>query len=933
MPRFENLYISLPCQSLEDFPTDLVGKNAENFLNGWTVLYHPRLIATAQSALKWFNAEDCPTELENSLVMVPAVSASLVDADLRRQCEQANALFIDQDLNRDELAKLLLDEVGSESASQIDGDLIADFYALGYGHLQVQLMTHQLRFSSSLDQQRFSELLVTAAESAVAGADVEETKTKLQLCFDLLLEERNSYYPVEASLVDYTLLAETTLGSSLRKQLTREYKTNVLATGSIAQTIGDKHPETAAAIQQAIESERLEIVGMHQTELPAPLVSRNTIVRDLKIGRDNIHSQLGTTPEIFARRTTGLCPALPEILEKMGVEYALHSSLDEGRTPVSSSSSIRWESPAGEMVVALTQTPVDTNQPETFLRLAVTIGETIDNEHCAFVLLAHWPNRQCAFFEDLLRVQNYGPLFGNFCSFSECFAAIYDPGYGESYSPDEYRNAYLKQALATNQPNPVSRYVDYWRRTTHIATLENLLLMAACLNSKPGLQTAAEEIQQLAFQTDKNVTVDQDFGIDERIDALRNRLVARISDSANEDPDSIAVLNTTHFPRNQEIRSEGNLPNSESAESIYLRASQNNETTWIVQCPPMGHTRLKADTRSKKPKPFVPVVDDYRMQNEYFRIAIDPDTGGMRSLNLYTRRANLMTQRLALRRFSGNAAINTGGYSEMVATKVSVVADTPLSGVATSTGNLIIDGEKCGEFQQRIQVSRGSKLIRFAVELEGLSELNSGDPWGNYVCNRFAWLEEAAKLTRGMHGVRCEVTEQKFCATNFIKIAEPDYQMTMLTGGLPYHQRTGRRLLDTLLVVPSESCRKFQFALSVNNPYAQQAATDWMCEPVVLKNKSLNQADSWLFHLNAKNVAVTQSRPVFDDSGQLAGVRFKLQETEGRRGELKIRCPYKIKRAFLLNLSDQPIEELKVENNTVLTDFLGSQMFDIEIGW
>ena len=932
MTRFGNLYILLPCHSLEDFPTDMVGKKAENLLSAWTVLWHPRLIASARSAPQWFPAEETPTELESALVMVPTLSATMVEPRLHEKCEQAGAMFVDQDLNRDELEKLVLDQI--ELPPVVDAEIVADFFALGYGYLQVQLMTRQLRYSSSLDEQRFSELLVTAADTATTSNSTEETKAKLQLCFDLLLEERNSYYAVQASLIDYTLLAETTLSSSLRKQLACPYKSNLLLTGSLAQTINDKHPETSTAIRKAIEAEQLDLIGMHQTELPAPLVSRNTIVRDLQLGRKNINSAFGVAPEVFARRTTGLCPALPEILEKMGIEYALLSSLDEGRNPASSSASIRWEAPSGEMVVALGQAPIDTNRPESFLKLAIKIGEAIDNEHCAFVLLAHWPGRQCSSFEDFVRAQEYGPLFGEFCSFSECFATIYDPGYGESYSADEYRNAYLKQAVTSGQPNPISRYVDYWQRTARIASLENLLLMAACLEPSSDHQTAAHEIDSLALRTDNDVTVNQDFEIDEQIDTLRGRLVANMASSAIEDADSIMVLNTTHFPRNQRITSEGALPGSGPVESIYLRASQNNETTWIVNCPSMGQATLPSNVRTKKSKPLVPVVDGYRMQNEYFRIAIDPDTGGMRSLNLYSRRANMMTQRLAMRRFSGHAAIDTGSYSEMVATNVSVVADTPLSGLATSTGSLIINGEKVGEFQQQIQVTRGSKLIRFEVEFEGLKELDSGDAWGNYVCNRFAWMDEAAKLTRGLHGVRCEITEQKICATNFIEIAEPDYQMTLLTGGLPYHQRIGRRLLDTLLVVPNETRRKFQFALSVNNPYARQAATNWICEPITLVNKRpAGQANSWLFHFNAKNITLTQTRCVFDETGKLSGARFKLQETEGRRGDLKIRCPYQIKRAFLLNLVDTPIEELKVQGNQAQTDFLGSQMFDIEIVW
>ena len=946
MRRFEHLYILLPCHSLEDFPTHHVGKDAANLLDFWTVLWHPRLIASASSPPKWHQAEETPSDLANSLVLVPQVSHTAIKPDLRLKCEQASAILIDEKLGRDDLAKLILDKLDSDSdtpegqgaPASINAETVADFFALGYGYLQVQLMTQQLRYSSSLDEKRFSELLVDAAETAIAekprfDSISEKTTAKLQACFDLLLEERNRYYPVEANLLDYTLLAETTLGKSLCNQLKRDQKMNLLMTGQLAQTIAQKHPATYSAIHAAIDSGKLDLLGVNQTELPAPLVSKNTIVRDLTLGQEQIEEVFDQPPTIFARRTSGLFPALPEILEKMDIQFALHSSLDVGRNPVCTNSNMRWEAPSGEMVLALSQTPVDANRPETFLKLAITIGEAIDNEHCAFVLFAHWPNRYSASFDDLLRTHKYGPLLGNFTGFQDCFEAVYDPGYGETHSASEYRNAYLKQAVAAKQANPISRYIDYWRQSWRIASLENLLLMAACYRQSSDHQTIADEIETIALQIDQNLQCDQDFDIDEQLDSLQRRLLASIN-PVDEKSNSITVINTTNFPRTQKIKSAGNFPTSNSVDSIYLRVSQNDETTWIANCPPMGHATLSPEVSSKKKKPIIAVVDGYKMRNEYFRIAVDPQTGGMRSLNLYTRRANILTQRLAMRRFSGHSAIDPGAYSEMVVNDVSVVADTPLSGIATSTGSLIIANEKVGEFQQRISMARGSRLVHFEVELDELQELDSGDAWGNYFCNRFAWLEEAATLSRDVHNTRYQISEQKICAASFIEIAEPDYQITFLTGGIPFHQRIGRRQLDSLLVVPNESRRIFQFALSINNPYAHQSVVNWTSEPIVLQLPHLaNQASSSLFHFSAKNIALVQTRPQFAESGKLNGVRFRLQETEGRRGDLKIRCPYKIERAFLLNLRQCPIQELKIQNNQVQTDFLGSQMLDIELRW
>src|SRR6185369_11444716 len=94
-------------------------------------------------------------------------------------------------------------------------DLAADFLALGYCYLQIELLTRQMRYASNLDETYFKGTAVTAAVAAVEG-NIELAREKLSACFNVLAEERDHYYPVDAFVLDLNLTASTTLGKSLR---------------------------------------------------------------------------------------------------------------------------------------------------------------------------------------------------------------------------------------------------------------------------------------------------------------------------------------------------------------------------------------------------------------------------------------------------------------------------------------------------------------------------------------------------------------------------------------------------------------------------------------------------------------------------------------------------------------------------------------------
>ena len=888
MNRFQKLYILLPCHSLEDFPVHHTGNDAQSLLENWIAPWHPDLIASSETAPKWHRAEECPESLENSLVLVPTVSEPSLPDTLASNCESAQSLLLVGSSNREQIVEQALQHIGLNA--KCSQDSIADFFALGYAYLQVQLMTRQLRYSSNLDEEKFEETVVAAA-STCQQSDESFTE-KLQACFDLLLEEKTRYYPVEANLVDLTLIADTTLGKSLRNQLQREFRQNVLITGQQCQKLAEKNPETLTKLKQRIADQRVEIVGGNHCELPDPLLCSETIIRNLELGRNSCNKILETRPSVYARRTTGLTPSLPEILEKMRFFGVLHSSLDEGRLPSGMASNTRWEAPSGESMSAITRPPFDASQASSFVDLGIRIGEIIDSEHYATVVFAHWPDQLAPAFEDLVRIHRFGPLLGNFVSFTEHFESVYDPGYGECHKATDYSNAYLKKAVQEKQSDPISRFVRYWNRVWRLRELESLTLIAAVHQSSAD-ESRSIRIKELAARTDNDIIENDDSEIDV---AIKSEL-DQITQSFTTPSDNSTLINTLNFPRTVTHRSKKTAKPSSESGNVYLRDSSGGQSVWVVKCPPMGNCQLDPAEQSKKTKLGPPVLSENILQNEFFRLRVDPQTGGIRNLNVYERRTNLLTQRLAMRQFSGHPNLDKPKYGQMVANKLESKQITQLTGQITSYGNLLLDQKVVAEFQQSLSVTRGSRIIDFEIEIDSLNNLDGETGWDNYLCSRIAWAEANADLKRELHFKKYKSQEKRLCAPGYIEIDDHETKLTLITGGLPYHQRSGERQLDSILVCAGETARKFKFAIAVNSRYSSQTMASWYTPPRVLeKTKLSSQSSNWLFHFSSKNIIVISAVVLTDSNNRTCGVRFRLQETEGRRGDLKIHCPYPIQK-------------------------------------
>jgi alpha-mannosidase len=239
---FSQTILLLPCHSLEDFPTHYEGDDADGLLSAWCCGWHPQILAASGALPQWTRADDPPSDLAEPLLIIPSLAQSELPTGLLNKARDAGATVVTQ-APFDEMVSTALAGLPREANATtiVHEETVKDFFALAYVYLQIELLTRQMRYACNLDEAAFADEVVAAAQFALSG-DEEGCREKLSRGFDLISEERDHYYSVEAYLVDITLVAPTTIGGPLRRQLESEVPTTLLLCGSTLEAIQSKSP-------------------------------------------------------------------------------------------------------------------------------------------------------------------------------------------------------------------------------------------------------------------------------------------------------------------------------------------------------------------------------------------------------------------------------------------------------------------------------------------------------------------------------------------------------------------------------------------------------------------------------------------------------------------------------------------------------------------
>ena len=917
--QIEQLLILLPCHSLDDFPIYHEDEEAEQLLASWASLWHPALIDAAGSMPAWSRADDAPMNTQNHLIVVPRIAHDELQSGFVARVENEGGRLIQDFDNRQQAIGATLNamkELTGNDPAFVSDEVLAKFMAVGFAYLQVELLTRQMRYSSSLDQHHFESQLVEAAKAAVAG-DSESVDRCITACIDSLGQERDHYYPVDVHVVDLTLAAPSVL-MKLDEQL--HVKTNLMISGDLLAKVGEEQPSTLQFLKEQLSSGMATIVGGESSELPLPLLSAEAIRRHFIRSLAQQNAILGERPMVYGRRRYGLTPLLPVLLNDFGFIGAIHATLDDGQFPESTQTKAKWEGFGEAVIDSIAKAPLDAKLPQTFLKFAVELSDSMDHDHVATRVLAHWPGQRTDWHNDLLQVAAKSPVLGTLGTLKSYFEDTGESGEYEQFRVSQYRSPYLRQAVAAEKPNPLSHWVEYNQTDRTLRAREGLNTLSVLASGKACDESLDADwyshIDSIESQTGKPGCTS--------IDAETKKQIAERLGSS--DGDGILVVNPHSFVRRTLVDSSALVSPPAVEKPVY--ASSPNYV--VVDVPPMGFAWVGAGGKAKSKKKEPKIVEELTLRNEFFNAAIDKETGAIRSIRDYKSRGSRGGQQIVVRFPKGDER-----SSVMAADEVKVIENNPIVGCIEAKGRLLDkEGKLLSGFQAAYRVERGNRVMMVDIELQPEIELGE-NPWESYIASRLAWASEAGEIFTDLHQTRNANTTARLESPTFVEIDEADRRTLVLTEGLPYHRRVGSRMLDTLLMVRGETQTTFRIGIGSDVPYPLRESLVFRQTPIVIpgRKQPSSSASTWLAHIDSKNVVMSSCEPVSGDDGNCNGLLVRLQETEGRKANATIRICRQPKLATQQTLEGQDVSELDIEDSAVKVRLNSRQWTQVKISW
>jgi len=936
---FEQLLVLIPSHGLEDLPTELAEKPAASLLNGFACLWHPSLIAATGQLPRWQRADAPETQFTKKLVLVPLSCMDLLPAGWIEQSREEGSVVITGEHEREKMLARALEPLGEIPA--LDPELVADFLAFGTCYLLLELLTRRMRSYGNIDEVTLEREIVAAAAAAIQQ-DGDAARKHLSLCFEKLLESRERFYPVECFLLDLCLVAPNTGNDRLQQLLLSSTPVNLQAPAKDWEKLLEKEPVLKEEIRSALNRKTTELIGGDDVELPSTLMSLDATVWHLQQGGHIFANLFGVRPRVWSRKRYGLGPHLPQLLDRLGYQGALHLALDDGIYPDQEQSQVRWEGSSGICLNSISRIPLAADGASGMLRFPERMSESMDMDHVAAVIFARWPDLRTPFLEDLRRGHTYAPVLGKFVCFEEFFAHADGPGRQSSPRGGEYLSPILIQDVAAHDADPIGRHVRYWERERAFLRVDWTRQLGRLLKNESGVDPVAAELERTVQsahpESTSEVQAIADAAIRDADQSALKDLLPLLTAGGVPGP-GVLVVNSLSFPRKTLIDwPSGSYPQRDA--NILATQIENDQVRVLVNLPPCGFVWLRASPTGVNTAPGKnPMAEELLLRNDNFEVRFSNVTGGIAGIQTYHRSPNRISQQVALR-FPHEKLVTTDDgeerqsiktfYTSMRLRESRVLSEGPLVGELETQGDLFDDhaGEVVGTYLQRTRVVRGRPVVEVDLEISSGKEIE-GNPWTNYIGCRFAWKHIEVALTGSMQQGAQAVTGQRIEAPHYLEIADDDFRTTLLMPGMPFHRKTGERMLDMLLLTEGETTRKFQFAIAIDAKYPMQACLDEYSPPAVIATSTQPPEESrtgWFFGLSAANVQLTRIFP----SPNPDSVIVRLLETEGRGRVLGLQCFRTPRSARQVNFQGETITELRIDD-AVNVEISPYELCDVEL--
>lgn len=961
--EFQGIRILIPGYSIEDLPTDLNEQSAASLLNAFSVAWHPWLLNASMSIPEARQAEATELPQGQHVVLVPEASEDWLAHDWQQQLADSPHSPIHGCSSRESWLEAIQSTFGTGKTA-LDEELVTEFLALGTCHLLVLLLSRRMHHFVDPDHYLLESEAFAAAQAATEG-NPTAARDHLRRCFECLLDCREQFHPVDCFLMDICLPSEQSESAELTALMQRNSALSIILSGAELQRHA-ADADFANAVQAATTDARLSLLTGHRHELRTSLNTVSGVYADLAASCELLKSIAPNAALHWARRRYGMTSSLPAVLSLFEFASALHIVLDDGIYPDREYGYLQWQSADNTTIPAVSRIPMAIDSAASMLKFADRYTESMQEDSAAVLLLARLPDLQTPWLNDLKIAAGYAPVLGRFVTMTEYIERCSQDASPVKFDEGEYLSPYLIQSSVLKTEAPISSPADLYAARAAVdgaALVESLFAIL-----KPGQAAAsrlaelednlgAEEAKRLSFDT---APQDSAAAQAERLAAVAQNLqdaaqqatsaIRSLVPSTASTQQGLFLVNPLPWARETAIAWPKNLKPPAASQSIVQTWNQNGQLQIETQLPAGGflwlHEAPQSSAAVTVQKPGgKPLAEPFLLRNQWFEVQLNEDSGGVRSVTFHGQRANRVSQQVAFRYENSQSVIvddqelvKSYAVSRLVDSRV--LQSGPFTGSFETTCEIVspVDDSVMARYRQTTTVQRNSKQLKIKIDFDDLPLAPSGNPWMTYYAARFAWDNEAASIVRSCLGQVAGFRMERFEAPDYIEVADQDHRLLILPHGRPWHRRTGRRMLDSLLVVEGETTRSFEFAVEFDQPFPMRSACE-IRQPALTHETAgetpTATATGWILALSAKNVVVARSRvqPTTDPAEGAAGISvvLLLEETEGRSANCKIRTARQPAAARIRSASGTVLRELKVTDDGVELEVQRLQFREVEL--
>jgi hypothetical protein len=736
-----------------------------------------------------------------------------------------------------------------------------------------------------------------------------------------LLSARAVLYPVAIHLLDVSFLDESTMAYGWPAGFDFGIPTNFIAATATLEKLAEHAPKRFAQLQAAVQSDIAEVCGGSYLEREDPLLPIDSQLWNLRHGLDRAKELLGVDIHVFARKRFGYHPHLPLFLSSNGLVKALFLTFDENAgLPSYAQCVVSWPSPDGKQIDAFTRQPKYADSVETFFNLGQTWFKTTREDHAATVFLLHRDKPTAVWYRDLMELARLGSVFGQWTTFSHYLGVVQAGEYPSIMTADDFHFDFLSERIAAQSDEPVSAFARHQRTRRRI---DACWTYAALHRSLAGVHDTLDIDGPLLLvekQAETTLQTPAELGALEKqiATALADRLQAR----AEPNMPGYMILNPCGFARRAALELEGGahpLPIGGIVKACELTAGKMRA---VIEIPALGFAWLPREGPPGTP----PMTAKMRLgdpqtrtiRNDFFEVEVDAQTGGLKAIRDHKTRVSRLGQMLVF---------NPG--SRMVAKEIKVTATGPALAEVVSDGFLLGEQDQVlAGYRQRLRLWMGRPLLEMRIEVTP-QQAPAGYGWHAYFGSRFAWRDERALFVRGFNGLGYFTNHPRPQTPDYLDIRTPPTSTTIFTGGLPFHQKQGGRMVDVILIPEGEKTTVFEIGIAFDREVPTQTAWGYTSPLAIVpttKGPPHIGASGWLFHIDASNLLLTRMTPGPGDA-----IIARFLECANYSGLAEFRCARDPQRAIVLNARGDFLLEANRSGDVVHLEVTPNDLVHVQV--